>query len=205
MRVWSSSTVSHQLKGDTAGRAEVTIGGASDWLYASMLHVESVSASGVYVMVDKSDAVNFPHTNTGHIMLKRLELEALLRDTGRYNLYMGVVTEADGTDGSTKWVHVFRLDTVEQDEQTQHRRIGIDFTAGGDAGGLSLEISGGAPVAFVSNAGHTSSQFWQNDTARTSPVGTSMPDTGDLVAWLEEIDGDGSISFTLTALYSTET
>lgn len=191
------------LRGDGLGRAEVTIGAAAHWLYQAMLNTSvtvSETISEAYTMVDLSDSVNYPHTATDAVWLKKLILDAEVQNSGHFKLYLGVMTEADGTDGSVKWIHVFHIETDTIVRET------IDFCQGGDTRGLGLAVSGGAPTYVVSDTGHTDDQRWKTGVALTSPAGSSQCGAGDLVLYLERVGGvaAGEMEFSLTALYSTE-
>ncbi len=201
-----SITSPRPLRGDDDGRAEITIGAASQWLSQAFLHVDSVSASGNYVLIDLSDTANFPHTATANLFLKKLILDAEVIGDGEFKLYVGVVKENDSIDGSVDWLHIFHLTTPE-DGADGVRRVAdtVDFCPGGDPRGISLIVSGGALSSIVTNASQDDTLFWKDDQARTSPAGTSIPGVGDLVVFLEEVAGAGAIEFGLTALYSTET
>lgn len=194
------------IRGDDLGRVEVTIGAATQWLSQAYLHVDSISASGNYVLVDLSDTTGYPHTADANLFLKKLILDAETIGDGEFNLYVGVVKENDGQDGSVDWLHVFHMTTPE-DGTDGVRRVAetVDFCTGGDPRGISLIVSGGALSSVVTNKSQDDSPFWKNDTARSSPAGTSIPGVGDLVVWLDEIAGAGGIEFGLSALYSTET
>lgn len=180
------------------------IAAATEQLLASF-NVVDASANTPYVLVDLSDSSNFPHSNTTSIRLKKLLLDAEITGDGDFNLHVGVVKENDGTDGSVDWLHTFHMEHVgNADDDTEHRQETIDFCAGGDPAGLNLVVSGGALTYVLTGDTQASNVNWQNDVARTSPAGTSNPGTGDLVAWLEWTNASGGISFTLSAVYTTE-
>ena len=204
MYVWQTDTINHKWLGDTSRRGVISIGAATQWLNQAYLHVDSISASANYVLVDLSDTTNFPHSETANLFLKKLILDTETIDDGEYNLYVGVITENDSEDGSVSWLHTFHLTTSEEGADGT-RRIAetVDFCPGGDPRGISLIVSGDALSSIVTNKTQADSPFWKNDTSRTSPAGSSIPGVGDLVVFLEEISA-GAIEFGLSALYSTE-
>jgi hypothetical protein len=151
----------------------------------------------MYQLVDLSDNVNYPHSGTGSIILKRIRLHAEKASDAEFEISVGVVIENDGTDGSAKWVHRFHLvangnPTDSTDRFAQEIELNLD-----------LLVSVGAPFYFVSNLGLANSELLQNDVARTSPVGTGNPGVGDLVVYCEETGGTGGLTFTIAADYDT--
>lgn len=174
--------------------------------FAVNLGVEAVAADTPYVLVDLSDTTNFPHTKTTEIHLLGLVLSAEKAGDGVYDIWVGAVTENDGTDGSATWCHVFHLESVLNPTDSTDRFNGqVDFTlGGGNPQGINLNVTGGALTAFAGNQTQADDGNWQNDTNRTSPVGaTTLPGVGDLVCWVEEVSGTGTIDFSLTAIYET--
>lgn len=174
--------------------------------YLSSLGVEAVAASTPYVLVDLSDATNFPHEDTTGIHLHGLSINTEKASDGVYDIWLGVVTENDATNGTADWVHVFHLEAVgNATDSTDRFAQSLDFSLGGfNDLGIDLTIRGGAGIGFVTNqqqAGHVN---WQSDTNRTSPVGaTTKPGVGDLVVWVEEVSGTGTIDFAISVIYET--
>lgn len=123
---------------------------------------------------------------------------------GIYDLFVGVVVENDGTDGSVQWVHVFHLQAVgNPTDSTDRFAQNVDFTLGGrNREGINCAVVAGALTRFAGNQVQDNNANWQNDTDRVSPVGsTTKPGVGDLVAWVEEVGGTGTMDFSLTAIY----
>ena len=190
---------------DPAGRTRVSLDRAAHWLVQATLQDLTASESTPYVLVDLSDSVNFPHTATSKVWLKKLLLNCEIESDGRYIVHVGIVKENDGTDGSADWIYVFHLETVDNaTDSTGRFSDTVDFCQGGDPRGICLEVSGGALLYVVTNASQDGNANWQNDVARASPVGTSNPGVGDLVVYVEETSGTGTLPFTITALYATE-
>ena len=168
------------------------------------LGAEAVAASTPYVLVDLSDTTNFPHGLTTELHLLGLILEAEKAGDGVYDIWIGVVTENDATDGSVDWVHVFHLEHVANaTDSTDRAAQVVDFTlGGGNPQGINCNVTGGAMTKFAGNQSQASNGNWQNDTNRASPVGsTTKPGVGDLVAWVEEVSGSGTLDFSLSAVY----
>lgn len=167
--------------------------------YHAVLQAEGVAASTPYVLVDLSDTTNFPHSHTGAVVVKNLRLHAEKAADGVYDIWVGVVSENDATDGTADWFHVFHLQASgNPTDSTDRFAQQISYPSG-----LNTYVVGGALQQFVTNiqqAGHTN---WQNDVYRTSPAGTVQPAVGDIVMWVEEVSGTGTIDFFVSIDYDT--
>jgi len=171
--------------------------------YTAVLGAEGVSASTPYVLVDLSDTTNFPHTQTAEVHLLGLHLDTE-KHGGGFDVWVGVVTENDATDGSVTWLHRFDLEALNTyGIEPQHREI--DFTLGAsNPQGVNCAVRSGATPFLISNLTQADNVNWQNDTNRASPAGsTTKPGAGDIVVWVEEVVDDGTLDFTLTAIYET--
>ena len=183
-------------------------------VYHAILGAEAVAASTAYVLVDLSDTDNYPHRaqdGTAEVHLLGLNLSAETHTVGIFDIWVGVISEVDATNGTAEWVHVFHIENdTEATDDTGHFAESIDFTLGGYVPeGMNCSITAaGALAKLVTNlqqAGHTN---WQTDTGLASPVGaaagaTGRPGAGDLVVWVEEVTNGGTIDFCLGAAYST--
>jgi len=179
-------------------------------VHAVMLGAEAVDASTGYVLVDLSDTTNFKHTGTAEIHLLGLVLTAEKASDGVYDIWVGVVKEVDATNGSVAWVQAFHMEAVgNSTDSTDRFAWQVDYTLGGrNPEGLNLAISSGALVYLVTNQAQNDNVTWQTDTGLASPVGagggtTGKPGAGDLVMWVEEVSGTGTIDFHVVALYET--
>lgn len=167
-----------------------------------VLSKAALSADEGFVLIDLSDAVTFPHTETGKIRLYSIKLVTERQTDGAYIVYIGVITEIDATDGSTAWLLAIYLETVDNPTDSTDRRAFIfDWP-----NGLDLEVSAGVLVNMLSNVGHAGDATWQTDTPLDSPAGdtTQSPGAGDLVMYVDETGGAGTISLTATVEYITE-
>ncbi len=178
--------------------------GHGDTFWA-MLEEPDLAADQGFVLVDLSDIANFPHTETGKIRLYRLDVDIERGEnaaSGEFIVYIGVITEVDATDGSTSWILAMHEETDAESTDDAAR----SFRSYKWDEGLDLEISGGALVWGISNVGHTANGTWQTDVALDSPAGAaaSAPGAGDLVMFVDETGGTGSISICVTVQYITE-
>jgi hypothetical protein len=169
------------------------------------LGAEAVADSTPYVLIDLSDTTNFPHGKTQELHLLGLILDGEKAADGAYDVWVGVVLENDATDGSVQWIHAFHLESVgNATDSTDRFHHDLDFTLGGvNPDGLNCAVVGGAMPFFVSNQSQVDNGGWQNDVNRVSPVGTTTKvGTGDVVVWVEEVSGSGTLDFSLTAFYA---
>ena len=172
--------------------------------FAVTLGAEAAAASTPYVLVDLSDTTNFPHGNTTELHLLGLDVMAEKASDGVYDIWVGVVTENDADDGSVTWVRCFHLESVHNPtDSTDRFHASEDYTRGGTVPqGINLVVVSGALTKFASNLTQADNANWQNDTNRTSPVGaTTKPGVGDLVVWVEEVGGAGTLDFCVTVTY----
>jgi hypothetical protein len=170
------------------------------------LGVEAVSGSTGYVLVDLSDTTGFKHVGTTEVHLLGLSLNGEKASDGVYDIWVGPVIRVDGTNGDTKWAHVFHLEAVgNPTDSTDRFAQVVDFTLGGaNPEGINLNVTAGALPFYITNQGLTNSTVYQTDTNLTNPAGTTgAPAVGDLVVYVEEVSGTGTIDFSLTAIYYT--
>ena len=174
------------------------------------LGAEGVADTTAYVLVDLSDAANYPHTETGYINLLGLKLNVEKAADGDFDIWVGVITEVDASNGSTNWLHAFHLHHQGNATDDTDRFVSeIDFTLGSaNPDGLRCEISGGAQVGFIGNQGESGNARWKTGTGLASPVGaaggaTGKPGASDLVVLVEEVADVGTLDFSITAIYET--
>jgi hypothetical protein len=169
-----------------------------DVFSVNILKIDLAADEG-FVVIDLSDVANFPHTLTGKIRLYELSGFLEIESTGQYIVYFGVIFEVDATNGSTTWIAA--VPAAHGGEATD--RIEFKFVW---EGGIDLEVSGGALVNVVGNSGHSGDVTWQTDVSLDSPVGdtSNAPGAGDLVMYVDEIGGTGTVTVFVKADYITE-
>lgn len=175
---------------------------------AVALGAEAVAASTGYVLVDLSDTTNYKHVGTTEIHLLGLSLGTEKAGDGVFDVWVGVVTEVDATDGSVTWIERFDIEAVgNTTDSTDRFAWAKDYTLGGrNIDGINCRVSSGALTHFISNQTLANSNVWQTDTGLASPVGaaagaTGKPGAGDLVVYVEEVSGTGTLDFHILALY----
>jgi hypothetical protein len=165
--------------------------------FTAVLGIEALAASAMYQLIDLSDTANYPQSGTAAIILKRLRLHAEKAATAAYDIWVGVVSEVDATDGSAKWLHGFHL------EANGNPTDGTDRFAQELEFNLNAQVAGNVVIYYVSNLGLSGSVLLQTDVALVSPIGSANPAPGDLVVYVEEVSGTGTIDFTISADYDT--
>ena len=138
-------------------------------------------------------------------MLLGLWLNTEQHGNGIFDIWVGVITEVDASNGTAQWLHVFHLESDHNPTDSKDRFAGaVDFTLGGSRPeGIDLSIVSEATSKFKGNQSQAGNTNWQTDTDLASPVGTTTkPGAGDLVAWAEEVGDGGTLDFSLTAAYS---
>jgi len=173
-------------------------------VFAVNLGLQAVAASTAYVLVDLSDVTNFPHSLANWLDLLALELNAEKASDGVFDIWIGVVLENDGTDGSVQWIHVWHLEANGNPTDSTDRFVDcVDFAHGGmTPDGIICKVVSSAMPFFAGNQVDADNVLWQNDVNLTSPVGaTTKPGAGDVVVWVEEVSGTGTIDFSVSAWY----
>ncbi len=176
--------------------------------YLAVLQYEAVAASTPYVLVDLSDNTNFRHRLTNAVILKSLALHTEKAGDGLYDIWVGVITEVDATNGTADWIHVFHLESVNNTTDSTDRFAqkvdfhDLDLYVNADTAGSEYILN---VTTGIQQAGNTN---WQTDTGLGSPAGaaagaTGKPGAGDLVVWVEEDSGSGTIDFMISAEYDT--
>lgn len=171
------------------------------------LGAEAVAADTAYVLVDLSDSTNFPHTETNWINVLGLMASVETQTDGDYDLWIGVISEVDATNGTAEWFDVLHCEALQNATDDQgHFDFVRDYTLGGAApDGINCRVVSGATPYLATNQTQAGNTNWQTDTGLASPVGaaggaTGKPGAGDIVLWVEEVTG-GTCDFSITLIY----
>ena len=162
--------------------------------YFACVATESAGGDTPLIIIDLSDSANFPHTGTSEVVLRCGHYQGSLNGNIHWDMRWGVVLENDATDGSVMWLH------------RQHRSRQADFDESWiyASGGLNTRVTSGALVYGTSNFSLTNSAIFSSGAVITSPVGTSSPAAGDIVAWLEEVDDGAVLEYSICLGYDTQ-
>lgn len=154
--------------------------------YTVVYSAEGIAADTPLVLVDLSDADNFPHPadNVEGLIVHGIRVSIERVNAGEADIYFGVVVENDASNGTALWFHRINLETG-----TDGFQGAIPFAD------LNLQVVNGAVDKLLTNIKQADSTNWQNDVARTTPFGTAFPGVGDLVAFVEVIAGTVDVLF----------
>jgi hypothetical protein len=173
--------------------------------FIAVLEKPDLATDEGFILIDLSDTVNFPHSETGKIRVYTIDINLERGEaaaSGEYLVYIGTIIEVDATDGSTNWLLVLH---EEVDDEATDNIASRHFRYHWD-GGVDLEVVSGAMVNLISNVGDSGQTTWQTDVSLDSPVGdaSSPSGVGDLCMWVDESGGTGSLSICVTVEYITE-
>ena len=152
------------------------------------LDAENIGAATGFMLIDLSDTTNWPHTNTGHIVLQTLSVDINADTSYRGDISLGFLSDVDGTNGDLNEITTFHYTQGAPDlsEQRDYR------------GGINLQ------VADWFGPTTSDSTVWQTDVDLQGPDGaTSYPSgDGDFVLFVSRTAGNVDVG--ITALYETE-
>lgn len=156
--------------------------------YTVSFSVDAASGTTGYMLVDLSDTTNWPHTNTGHIVLKSITVDTNTDAAFVGDLRFGFLSNVDATNGDFHEIgelHGERSATVGSGA--------FDFSNYG----IGLETDEWFGVTTPNNV------LWQTDVNLLGPDGlTTHPSgDGDFVMVLESTAGSADIS--ITVIYTT--
>lgn len=174
----------------------------------AVMDYQAIAASTGYVLVDLSDTTNYPHEVTGHIEVLGFSLSAEKAGDGVYDFWFGVITEVDASNGSADWFKLVHFQTnLNFTDSTDRLDVEADFTLGGsNPNGINCLVVAEALPHMITNVTQNGNSTWQNDTGLGSPAGaaagaTGKPGAGDIVLWVEEVSGSGTVDFCITLFY----
>lgn len=176
-------------------------------VYSTLLSKEAVAASTWYILVDISDTTNYAHpSGTSSVNILRLDIEAEKASDGVYDVWVGVVRENDATNGSADWIHVFHLEAVgNPTDSTDRFTRDVNFACQGvNPQGLDCSIVGSRLVYMRGpNSGdQTALQNDAGDLASAAGGSSLSAVAGDVIVWVEEVSGTGTIDVALTCQYT---
>jgi len=175
-------------------------------VYSTLLSKEAVAASTWYILVDLSDTTNYSHpSGTATVNILHLDIEAEKASDGVYDVWVGVVRENDGTNGSADWIRVFHIEAVgNPTDSTDRFTRSADYTCQGvNPIGLDCQIVSSRLVYMRGpNSGdQTALQNDAGDLASAAGGSSLSAAVGDVIVYAEEISGTGTLDFALTCQY----
>ena len=159
--------------------------------FYATLEAQDAAADTRYILVDKSDGTNFPHTADAALKVDSLIVNLDKEGTGNWEVRIGVVQEVDATNGSVKFFHVSQIRSA----ATEPVNYQVVYHSQ-----AKRELVHGHIVSTNDASGSTN---WQTDVNLTNPAGTTTgPDAGDIVMEIDEDTGTSTLSFSITVEYS---
>lgn len=168
--------------------------------YYAFLETKDIVTPTWYLLVDLSDATNYPHVGTTSINLKQIQHSGVLSNATHWDIKFGVVITVGTTNSLIKWIH------------TDHRVRTTQYHWNWDLPehGLDLSIKNEEELRFVASVETTNTAFITTSTAISSPVEaagavTTTAGIGDLIMYVEEVGPSGHISHTSVGIsYNTQ-
>jgi len=176
--------------------------------YTVNLGAEATAVDTAVVLVDLSDTTNFAHNDTNWINVLGAWGSVETKADGQYDIWIGVISEVDATNGTAEWFDVWHCECVDNPtDSTSHFDFQRDYTCGGaNPDGICCKISSGSMIHITTGQNQAGNVNWQTDTGLLSPAGaaagaTGKPGAGDIVAWIEEAAGTGTCDWNITLVY----
>ncbi len=155
------------------------------------LDAQAISADQGFMLIDLSDTSNWPHTNTGHIVLEQIIVNSSISSTPPFvgEIEFGFLSDVNDTNGDLNVIGKFHLD---------RGNIGPGGPFDFSIYGMDLELD---KWFGPKNANDVT---WQTDVNLDGPDGaTSYPSgDGDFVMHIVNITG-GTIDVGVTVFYTT--
>lgn len=145
-----------------------------------LTHFEATNISSTtgYVLIDKSDTTNYPHTHTGCLGL--LHYHVVLNPGGNYvgNVQIGFLEDVDTNNGDFYPITTY---TMQKQPATEVENVVYDYPV----------LLNSDDVITVQSSDDST---WQTDSALSSPNGTSNPGDGDFVMKVTVSSDDIAVS-----------
>lgn len=152
------------------------------------LDAESISSSQGFMLIDLSDTTNWPHTNTDHIVLQKVDVVITSGTTFRGGVVFGFLSDVDADNGDFNQI------------------LRFPFSQAASSFANNFEFSGGIDLELDEWFGPTTADdtTWQTDVNLDGPDGaTSYPSgDGDFVMFINRTAG--TIDVSVTVLYETK-
>jgi len=158
--------------------------------YTVHMDVDAQSGTVGYMLVDLSDTTNWPHSNTGHIVLKQIVIQSSQSSSPAFlgDIEFGFLSSVDADNGDFN-----RIGVLHGDRATALGGGNFDFSSVG----LGLEVDEWFGPTSSNDA------TFQTDVNLLGPDGTTAypSGNGDFVCKL--VSSAGTISFGVTVIYTT--
>ena len=181
--------MSRQFGGDTItkdGRTSQFVASGFTNTFTVHLDTGSVATQTAFMLIDLSDTTNWPHTNTSHINLEYIVIEADPDATYLGEIKIGFLSSVDATDGDFN--QIIDLDMAKKSDLVIEN---LNF----GSHGFHLEVASHfGPIIANSTLFQTDVNLGGPDDPAT---GTYPSGAGDLVMLVERSAGAVDVSITL--------
>lgn len=149
--------------------------------------------SAQLVFIDLSDTVNFSHSDTGHLLINSVYLQASV-DGKHWDMHFGVITATGSTEGTVCWLWHTELGLT---NQYQGEFVPLKFERP-----INLARDGSTLLFFRTTC--TTDADWDNDEVHTTIFGdTVMVAVGDLILETIEIEDAKNLLYSMMVEYTT--
>ena len=160
--------------------------------YLTHLYTE-VDTDTWFILIDLSDKTNYPHANINGIILKSLQYAGDLSAAKRWDWDVGIVTAIAADTTNIEWVT----------SGTHIEASQFDSRWWLPEHGLNLGVVGGV-LPFVGTIVSETNAITSSTTLSGSAYITAVVAVGDLVLYLDEVENDATLYFTMDTAYDTE-
>ena len=172
--------------------------------YTVLLNKEAVAASTWYILIDLDDTTNYHHGTITSVNILTLDIDAEQFTNGTWDIWVGVVLENDGTNGSAQWFKVFHFEHIQNSTDGSGRLTKhIDFTCRENPDGVCCAVGGGK-TKFIAGPESGDVVALKNDAADLTNAGggaSKSAAVGDVVVWAELTGQGGNLHLSMTATY----
>jgi len=149
----------------------------NDACFSVAFGADSVDAKTGYVLIDLSDATNYPHTETNSIHVDWVSICIHGNATAEGQVEIGFVSAIDGDHGTVHMVACLQISKLEA-----ITKIHKNFSPSAIRCTTTSHLAGGTLLK-------TDDVIFQNDTELAATYGTVIPAVGDLVLLINRVAG----------------
>lgn len=145
----------------------------------------TVSADTYVLMVDVSDTVNYPHSETNEIIVDAFSMSiAFGSNTSSATIRLGVITAIDGTDADISYL-------ITEHPSVQSANESVHLSENVQPSGIVFRVEGGSLSGSITNDTATAVTAVNTGITLASTRGVNVtPAVGDVVAFLDHSTGD---------------
>jgi len=192
-----SGATRYEVRVTEDGEMATTVTESERNVYA-VFHDDSIGVGNTdFVLIDRDDTVNFPHSDLGRIDVSTFNLHlAQLSGNSDGEFLIGVITRIDGVDADIKWAFVVDFNLP------NNKDLREDFNFAPSQ--LKFEVDSGNTTRIITNYSSLNDSSFNTGTPMSSPRGaaTVTPGVGDVVCRLT--NGAGVLRLFVGVMYHGE-